>query len=394
MSLRLVDSLEDRLERARAVAPRFEALGEERRIELLLRATETLRELAASQQEALAGSSGLRVSNVRWGVETTLESVTADALASIVHHARLAGPARTTMRPRGVHAVILAGNVFTASLRALYVPLCLGNPVIAKASPRSDLFAHLVARALSETDPIFRDAAAVVTFSSDEVALTDLLLSRAHTVAAYGSDETIRAIQMRLGSGTRLLPHGHGLGLAYIEGEGTDADAEAFAEDVIAYDQRGCLSPHALLTTGDAHAFAERLRKALSGASFRRPRGSLPVEVGAAQVQWRGVAQARGDLFEGLDFAVSVEGAGRPRLSPGYRNVSITTVADRAEFVRIASSFGAHLKAVGVGGIEPQALALPPGSVPRISKLGAMQRPPIDAPWEGAPPHDGLVAYL
>ena len=47
MSLRLVDSLEDRLERARAVAPRFEALGEERRIELLLRATETLRELAA-----------------------------------------------------------------------------------------------------------------------------------------------------------------------------------------------------------------------------------------------------------------------------------------------------------------------------------------------------------
>jgi hypothetical protein len=297
------------------------------------------------------------------------------------------------MRPRGVHAVVLSGNVFTAALRALYVPLCLGNPVIAKASARSDLFAHLLVGSLAATDPIFRDAAAVVTFSSDESDLTELLLSRAHTVAAYGSDETIRALRTHLGSGVRFLPHGHGLGLAYLEGDGTDDEVRAFAEDVIAYDQRGCLSPHALLLTGDAHAFAARLQRALAASSFRRPRGSLPVEVGAAQIQWRGVAEARGELFEGLDFAISVEHTHRPRLSPGYRNVSIVKVEDRAAFVSLAKTFGAHLKAVGVGGISPDALELAPGCFPRLCALGQMQRPALETSWEGAPAHEGLVAY-
>jgi hypothetical protein len=393
VSLRLVDSLEDRLERALAIAARFEALGAERRVELLLAATARLESSIEPHVDELARTSGLRNANVRWGLSTTFETVTKDALTSIVRSAEAAGPKGSLMRPRGLHALILSGNVFTAALRALYVPLCLGNPVIAKASARSDLFAHLLTRALVETDPVFRDAVAVVTFSSRESDLVALLLGRCHTVAAYGSDETIRALRLRLGAGVRFLPHGHGLGLAFVEGDGTDDEVAAFADDVTAYDQRGCLSPHALLLTGDARGFAARLQKALAAASFRRPRGSLPIDVGAAQVQWRGVAQARGELFEGLDFSIAVERATRPRLSPGYRNVSIVGVEDRDAFIALAGSFGAHLKAVGVGGMRPSELSLRLGCVPRICALGQMQRPPLEAAWEGAPAHDGLVAY-
>jgi acyl-CoA reductase-like NAD-dependent aldehyde dehydrogenase len=393
VSLRLVDSLEDRLERALAIAASFQALGAERRIELLLAAKERLESSMEAHVDELARTSGLRSANVRWGLSTTFEAVTREALTSIVRSAQSAGPKGSIMRPRGLHALILSGNVFTAALRALYVPLCLGNPVIAKASPRNDLFAHLLARALVETDPIFRDAVAVVTFSSRESDLVELLLERCHTVAAYGSDETIRALRRRLGAGVRFLPHGHGLGLAYVEGDGTDDEVAAFADDVIAYDQRGCLSPHALIITGDARAFAARLQKALAAASFRRPRGSLPMDVGAAQVQWRGVAHARGELFEGLDFAIAVESASRPRLSPGYRNVSILSIDNREAFGALAGSFGAHLKAVGVGGMQPSELSLRLGCVPRVCALGEMQRPPLEAAWEGAPAHEGLVAY-
>ena len=66
---------------------------------------------------------------------------------------------------------------------------------------------------------------------------------------------------------------------------------------------------------------AGALAEALAAMGRRFPRGPLPADVGAQQLQWRGVGAARGELFEGDGYAVSYEGRGALRLGPGYRNV-------------------------------------------------------------------------
>jgi hypothetical protein len=124
----------------------------------------------------------------------------------------------------------------------------------------------------------------------------------------------------------------------------------------------------------------------------------LPTEVGAAQLQWRGVAAARGELFERDGYAVSWEGDSPLRLSPGWRNVSVLECGGAADLGRRLTPLGVHLKALAVAGDEPArravAQALPSPLAPRISAPGEMQTPPIDALADGASPWTGLVRWI
>ena len=50
-------------------------------------------------------------------------------------------------------SVVLAGNLFTATVRAVFVPLLLGIPVTVKASSRETLFPRMLRDALLHEDP-------------------------------------------------------------------------------------------------------------------------------------------------------------------------------------------------------------------------------------------------
>lgn len=395
MSLRLVDSIADRLARAVAAERALDALGGARRAELLTLALPAFEASARQSIAALATSSGLKKTNLLRGLMETLESITLDRLLAILKRAERAAPRGTRAAPRGLHLSILPANVFTAPIRAMLLPLLFGNPVIAKASARGDHLAHLFAESLAEVDPLMRDALFVITFGSSERALLERLLVHAKSVAAYGTDQTVRAVRELLPAQTPYQAHGSGLGLALLDRPADDALLARFAEDIIAYDQRGCLSPHALFVIGDPEEAAAGLERALSAASFRTPRGALPLELASAQLQWRAVGEARGELIEGHDFAITIEPSGPPRLSPGYRNLAIIPLGSPAELQPIAASFGHRLKALAIESEDAASIvrSLPPIVSPRISRFGEMQRPAIDEPWEGLAPHDGFVIY-
>ena len=203
-----------------------------------------------------------------------------------------------------------------------------------------------------------------------------------------------------------VIAHGHGLGLVYVDalpadGPAMDALARAVAEDVAAYDQRGCLSPHAAYVRGgerDAARLAEALHRALGDLARERPRGALDTLAAATQIQWRGVAAARGRLLEGDGFSVSDEGAHPLPLGPGYRNVAVHCAADAPAFAARVAPLGVHLKALGFHGGAPArgalVRALPPPLAPRVSPVGAMQTPPFDALADGALPYAGLLRFL
>jgi hypothetical protein len=277
----------------------------------------------------------------------------------------------------------------------MLLPLLAGAPVVAKASSRDDALPHAIAHALCAAHPRIGAACAVATFGHGDVARLDALLANAQCVQVLGSDEAVAAIRERVRPDQTLLGRGHGLGIGIVLRGVPDIEAAAaFARDVAAYDQRGCLSPHAILVEGDdarAEAFAKLVYDALASVERELPRGSVPADAQAEQLQWRGVAAARGVLHASPAFAVSCEHGATLRPSPGYRNVCVYTLQNSAELTIRLGPLARFVKALGVAG-EPddsttQALA---ALAPYVAAAGAMQTPPLSARLDGLHPLEGL----
>jgi hypothetical protein len=357
-------------------------------------------ELGREAVQVLAASSGLSEPMVRWAIDTTLAPLTFETLSAIERAPALHGSVRA--RPGRLCAVVLAGNVVTGAARAIGYPLLFGWPVLAKASSGDDALARLMEAALAESDPELADAYRVVTYASELEQLTTILLQQADTVIAYGSDQSVNTIRAQVGATASFVGHGHGLGAAFI---GRQADfgvaARALALDVAAYDQRGCLSPHVVwVERGAALApveFASLVQRELAQLAVTLPRGRMPFDLAGTQVSWRGVGAMRGRLFEGDGYAVTYEEDGPIRVSPGYRNLQVLALDDVSSLPARLAPLGAHLKTLGVAGVNDLtalAQSLPTGVAPCLCALGEMQAPAPEALHDALPPWHGLLRWI
>ena len=356
----------------------------------------------------LAQSTGLTGPMIDWAFAQQVAIAAPDSLERLAATLTPPRPAAIPARAR-LAVTVLAGNVFTASLRAVALPLLARVPVVAKASSRDDVFPRALRAAIARADREVAASYDVVTFEGGNEAAEDALFAQADVVAAYGSDTTLADIRARLPATTAFVAHGHGIGAIYVPAAAlrTEPAAEALADrvalDVAAFDQRGCLSPHAVWVERSGAISGRDLAalladRGLAGLASELPRGSLPTDVGAAQLQWRGVAAARGELFERDGYAVSWEGDSPLRLSPGWRNVSVLECGGPADLGRRLAPLGVHLKALAIAGNEETrravAEALPAPLAPRTSAPGEMQTPPIDALADGMSPWAGLVRWI
>jgi hypothetical protein len=399
-----------------ARGPRLRSMDLDRRCRALAGAAADLADpaspLGVEARQALPASTGLSPKMVDWALRAALGEVDAAGLAALCKEAArpAAGTAseRRCVPPRLVTAV-LAGNVFTAALRPIVLCVVAGAPLVCKASSRDDGFPRLFARALTAADPEVGAAVAVATFPGAAEDLADELFRASDAVIAYGGDATVEALRRRLPATVRLVEHGHGLGVAWIPaavladpGQAAAA-AERLALDIAAYDQRGCLSPQAVWVEGgadDGRGFARLLGTALERQALRLPRGPLPAAVAAAQMQWRGVMAATGEITAGDWGAVAFQaeaGDGPVHVGPGWRNVPVQGCPGAPELVRRLAPWGVHLKAVGVGGgpadLHTLAELLPAPLCPRICPLGRMQLPPLAGLADGAPLFEGLLRW-
>jgi acyl-CoA reductase-like NAD-dependent aldehyde dehydrogenase len=342
---------------------------------------------------ALVRSTGLSAPVVEHGLQTTLREFSRDGLLAL-HASYSAEPKHEP----GLAAVVLAGNVFSAAARPLLLPLLCGWPVLLKAASDDDVFPRALQRALAAVDGELGAACAVVTFGREEPALRDALLAGADLLSVYGDDETVAAFTAIRPAGTRLVAHGHGFGLGVLPASALASvelarmAAQALARDVAAYDQRGCLSPHAVLVQRgaacDARDFAALLADALDALEQPWPRGPLPAGAAATQLQWRGVAAVQGELHTRASCAVGYAEDAALRASPGHRNVAVHACADDAALRAQLAGVSVQLKALAVAGeAERAALA---GAAPYLCAPGAMQEPPLAARLDGLHPCAGL----
>lgn len=313
---------------------------------------------------AIAGSTGLSAAGVALALARHLElDATDEELASLV--------ARAGDAPRV--SVILSANVFVGALRALAIARAASDDVVVRPSRRDPAFARaLIEAARAEGDKHLR-------LDEDlEVAAID-----AGEVHVYGRDETIANIRAKVRKDVCVRGHGSGMGVALVSG-GADVAlaARALAEDVIVFDQRGCLSPRIALVLGDearAADIADALDAELDLLEVTVPRGELPAGERAASGRYVATMTYACRALVGSSHAIGVAPPGAPLvLPPPFRHLHVAPCASLDEATKLLTPLWRGIVAVGCDD-RAAARAVAPRWA-RLSALGAMQRPRLDGP--------------
>ncbi len=275
-------------------------------------------------------------------------------------------------------AATVASNVPGLALPAIALGCLAGAAVVVKSGRGDPTSAPAFRRALDAVDPSLAATVVATTWPGGTVDAEAAVLSRADVVVATGSDATVAAIAAR--HGAKVIVHGSRTSFAVVRDDTEDDEMAALASDVARYEQRGCLSPHAVLVLGDAHAVAARLLAALDAVA----RDLAPPCLSTAEKAARrlGLEDARfggAVVTESTGGAVVVDSARRLTDGIGGRTVRLHALADVRE---VADAFApATIECIGVGrGIELDAEVLRARGVARVCPLGRMQRPRIDWP--------------
>lgn len=325
----------------------------------------------AELARALPAAAALSPAMVRAVLPLMAEPFDVDALVSL--HAREA----TAGAPPTLVAAVLASNVPGLALPPIAHALLAGAAVLVKSGRADALSAPAFQRALAAVDPELAATVVTAAWAGGTTAVEDAVLARADVVVASGADATMAALARRYGPA--VIAHGSRTSLAVVSSRATADEIAALALDVVRYEQRGCLSPHAVFVLGDPGALAPPLRSALDRLARELP---PPPQSTADRAAHRlALEEAR---FAG---AVVLEGGGTVIVDPrpsavegiGRRTVRLHGIARPAE-VLDAIPPGA-IECVGTSqDVALDVEGLRRRGVARVCPVGRMQRPRIDWP--------------
>jgi hypothetical protein len=317
------------------------------------------------------------------------------ALLAPLRHAELEPLLRDEAKRDGPPLIlhILPGNLPGLAAIPTVLSLAIGSAALLKAGRGDRSFPPLFIDSLAAHDPELAGAAAALYWRGGDAACEDVALAAADLVVASGDDDSIAALAARARG--RFIGHGHRISFATVTAAAA-ADSrtvEALAVDVATWDQRGCLSPQLCFVVGDFEAasqFGERLCAALGLQSLDLPPSPMTVGERLAVRRWR--EEAEWAQFGGERYAVfhqADEAAGtvvvepQPvfRPTPLARSVRVLPIAGIEEMQAVLRPARGLLEGAGLAASAEEypawASALAACGVHLVSRLGAMQRPPL-----------------
>ena len=352
--------------------------------------------------------------------ELTEENLRALVVQELGHARRLdqfSTSSQTLALARGPEllAHVAAGNIPCPTLMSMVLGLLARSAQFIKCAQGTGFLPRLFAHSLYEADRKLGACLELAAWPGGSTALEVALFAEADGVTATGSDATLDAIRLRLPLKTRFLSHGHRVSFGFLAREalssaGARRLARAAAEDVAAWDQQGCLSPHVFYVEERGAVSPESFAALLAGELARHetefPRGELLLHESATITvkrdfyRVRATASAETQLWhsEG-STAWTVIYENDPRFQASCLNrfvyvkraASLDDVLHHAELVRGQVST-AGLAAEGDRARE-LAAQLARWGVTRICPVGRMQRPPLTWRHDGRPALADLVTW-
>lgn len=304
-------------------------------------------------------------------------------------------------------AHITAGNIPVPALQSIVFGLLLRSAQFVKCARGTSFLPRLFAHSLYEADSKVASCLEIAEWRGGDVALEEALFSAADCVTATGSDEMLMDVQRRLPRGVRFAGHGHRVSFGFVTREvlggfGVKKIVSRAAEDVIAWNQLGCLSPHVIyVEAGGALApevFAEQLAGELARRETEEPRGDVNVELAAAITSRRDVFRLRASASDetrlwcsegSTAWTVVCEADARFQLSCLHRFIHVKAVAGLDDALHQADAVCGQVSTVGLAAQDDRAEALATQlarwGVSRICPLGQMQSPPLTWRHDGRP---------
>lgn len=311
---------------------------------------------------------------------------------------------------------ITAGNIPNAALLSMVLGLLTRSAQFVKCARGASFLPRLFAHSLYEADPKLASCLEIAEWRGGDAALEEPLFAKANCVTATGSDEMLADVQRRLPRGVRFLGYGHRVSFGFVTHEVLSGFAmkkivARAAEDVIAWNQLGCLSPHLIyVETGGAvspELFAEKLAEELARCEAGEPRGDIPVELSASIASRRDFYRVRAAAgnetrlwaSEGSTaWTVVYESDPQFQLSCLNRFIHVKAVANLEEALRQAEAVRGRVSTVGIAANDDRAreLATRLGrwGVTRVCSLGQMQNPPVTWRHDGRPALGDLVEWV
>jgi len=313
---------------------------------------------------------------------------------------------RSVATPPELVVALLPGNTPGLAIAPTFTALGLGSAIVVKSAHGEPSFAPLLAASISEVDVEIGAACSVLSWSGGTAAIEEPLFAAADRVVVYGRTSTIEAVRRR--AGERVIAFGPRVSVAVVAGpgEGFPGDqARALAREIAFLDQRGCLSPQALLVDRrvDLHALGAALATELAAVELEWPRRRLSFEAATAfrravdTVEARVVAGKSLALHGGGQepWAVVVESESELLPTPLDRFVRLQPFDGVEGLVSVLRPLAGVLECVGIDAPPDLARSLAHAArragASRVCPVGAMQDPPADWHSGGRPP---VLAYL
>jgi hypothetical protein len=313
---------------------------------------------------------------------------------------------------------IAAGNVPNPALMSIVLGLLTHSAQFVKCASGAALLPRLFAHLIYDADPKLGACLEIAEWRGGNADLETALFAEADCVTATGSDETLAAIRARLPAKTRFLGYGHRVSFGFVDsavlhGSSARQIISNAADDVVAWNQLGCLSPHVIYVESGGEVspeqFAELLADELERREQTEPRGELATEHAAviasrrAFYEVRAAAQAEGlgtlmwHSKNSTAWTVIYEADPRFQLSCLNRFVYVKGVKDLQEMLQNAESVRDQVSTVGIAAPERKthelAEQLARWGVTRVCPLGRMQNPPLTWRHDGRPVLGDMVTW-
>lgn len=310
--------------------------------------------------------------------------------------------ARRLRSPRKLVGFVMAGNIPGAGLHEVIAALLTGHAAMVKTATAEPIFFAAFAALLRKTNPELGERIAVFNWPREREDLTTAMRVSCDVFAAFGDDGTIERLRSPLDSDGAAPFTGFGARVsgAVLSGGALDESTlYAAAEDVIRFEQRGCLSPHHIFIEtpdgSDALQAAARLAGHLQRISTRfAPPLRLSLEDAAAIrrareiARWRSIGGHDVKLWEGarLAWTVIYDREANFTGSPGYRTVFVSPFSDASDLERRLAPVRQRVEAfalVSESNREELERPLRACGATYICEPGRMQSPPLDWPHGG-----------
>lgn len=373
---------------------------------------------------------GFSANTIAQGLDSFFKRVSARELSSLIlqdlgHTERLREFSATDdERASGRSAIargpellvhISGGAIPNGVLTNIILGLLARSAQFVKCASGAAWIPQLFAHSIYEADPKIGACLEIAEWRGGTDDFEQVLFVNADCVTASGRDETLASIRRAIPSKTRFLGYGHRVSFSYVAGGVLSSSivepvVEAAADDIVAWNQLGCLSPHVIYVQSGSEVtplkFGGLLAEELELRESSQPRGELAVATAAAITSRRAFYEIRAAhspethvwrSSNSTAWTVVYESDPAFQFSCLNRFIYVKAVADLSEALKNAEVARDHISTVGVAAAEGEsaklARQLAAWGATRVCQIGHMQNPPLTWRHDGRPTLGELVTW-